>query len=268
MERLTTHSILVHLAVKYEGEWDRIYDAIKRKEHLEPNEVASTNKALKCKTTTLMDSDYPPSLKKIYKPPLVLFYYGDLSLVSEEEKCVSYVGSRDSSTYGNKMAEILAGGIAKEGFTIVSGMARGIDGVATRAALDAGGKAVAVLGTGIDFPYPSSNTDLYKRIKEEGLVLSERPGRYPPSQDKDTFPARNRIIAGLSKLTIVGEANRHSGTLITVGYALDFGKDVACVPSHADEDSACNLLIRDGAPVVCSTMDALDLLGWVKEKGD
>ncbi len=156
------------------------------------------------------------------------------------------------------MAEKISNELAMKNYTIVSGMAKGIDGVATRAALNAGGKAVGVLGSGIDMCYPMENEDIYENLKRGGLLISEYPPGIKPS--KENFPFRNRIIAALSKLTIVGEANKKSGTLITVGYALEGGKEVACIPFRADEDSACNSLIRDGAALITSTEDVLNLL--------
>lgn len=251
--------ILIGFAVKYKGDWEKIYQAIKNREHFaNSKELAEYVLTIKSNVITIFDPEYPQSLKQSSKPPYVLFYYGDISLVNDEKRCVSYIGSRDSSLYGEKMANILAGEIAKNGYVVVSGMAKGIDAIATEAALDEGDGAVAVLGSGIDVPYPSSNNNLYKRLKKEGLIISEYPGDTPPK--KEHFPERNRIIAALSRATIVGEASKRSGTLITVGYALDMGRDVACVPYRMDEDSACNTLIKEGALILTSVSDVCDLL--------
>lgn len=246
------------MALRFEGNWESIYDTIKQRKPAKIEEVEDRLNHLPCSAVTLVDALYPESLKRIAKPPFVLFYRGDITCIQDMNRCVSYVGSRDASPYGVKLAKELAGGVAKEGFTIVSGMAKGIDGVATEAALNNGGKAVGVLGCGVDIAYPSSHQGLYDRLMKEGLLLSE----YPPGVKvvREHFPARNRIIAGLSKLTIVGQASLHSGTLLTVGNALDFGRDIACVPYHADEESACNRMIRDGAPIVESVEDVLELL--------
>jgi DNA processing protein len=191
---------------------------------------------------------------------LVLFYRGDISLLKDENKCVSYIGSRLASPYGLECARNLAGGLAKEGFVIVSGLAMGIDAAATEAALDAGGKAVGVLGCGIDRCYPDSSVPLYERLKKEGLVISEYPFRTPP--DGEHFPHRNRIVAAASKGIIVGEASKKSGTLITVGYALGFTKEIGCVPYQADADSACNILIKEGAAMIENLDDANLLMGY------
>ncbi len=258
MEHQTAHRILVALALRFQGDWGSIYETIRQRKPAKVEEVRDQLDHLPCEALTLVDPLYPESLKKIAKPPFVLFYRGDIACIQDMNHCVSYVGSRDSSPYGEKMAKELVSGIAKKGFTIVSGMARGIDGVATKAALDSGGKAVGVLGCGIDLAYPASHQDLYDRLSKEGLLLSEYPPGVKP--ERDHFPARNRIIAGLSRLTIVGEASLHSGTLLTVGHALDFGRDVACVPYRADEESACNRMIHDGAPIIESVDDVLELL--------
>ena len=237
----TTHEILLCLSLKYKGNWDEIYQAIRNKKRITEEEGRDLLASYKsdAKVVVITDPDYPEALKKIYRPPFVLFYYGDFSSIKNQKHCVSYIGSRDSSAYGEKMA-------------------KGIDGVATKAALDAGGRAVGILGSGIDVCYPNSNEDIYKRLKTEGLLLSEYPEEVPPN--KENFPARNRLIAGLSEVVVVGEADRHSGTLITVNYALEGGKEVACLPYPADQDSACNLLIKDGATLITSAEDVLEML--------
>lgn len=256
----TTHEILLCLSLKYKGNWDEIYQAIRNKKRIAEEEGRDLLASYKsdAKVVVITDPDYPEALKKIYRPPFVLFYYGDFSSIKNQKHCVSYIGSRDSSAYGEKMAKEISSGLAKKGYVIVSGMAKGIDGVATKAALDAGGRAVGILGSGIDVCYPNSNEDIYKRLKTEGLLLSEYPEEVPPN--KENFPARNRLIAGLSEVVVVGEADRHSGTLITVNYALEGGKEVACLPYPADQDSACNLLIKDGATLITSAEDVLEML--------
>lgn len=252
--------ILIGFAVKYKGDWEKIHDALKNREHFTTNrELEAFASTIKSKAVTIVDPEYPQALKQCLRPPYVLFYYGNISLVGDDRRCVSYVGSRDSSLYGEKMANVLASEIARNGYIVVSGMAKGIDAIATEAALDEGDGAVAVLGSGIDVPYPSTNIHLYKRLKKEGLIISEYPNDTPPK--KDHFPLRNRIVAALSKATIVGEASKRSGTLITVGYALDMGRDVACVPYRMDENSACNFLIKEGAMIITSPPDLMELLG-------
>lgn len=255
---LKPREILISLALKYEGDWDKITEAIKAKEKLDEAfiEEASSTKAI-----TLLDAEYPTALRQCYKPPIVLFYEGDISLMRDMNTCVAYVGSRNSTPYGNEMARTICQGLAKEGFKIVSGLARGIDTQALASAVNES-KAIAVLGNGIGYCYPSENTDLYEAIKAKGLVISEYPKMTKPTHE--TFPMRNRIVAGLSKALVVGEASRRSGTMITVNYALSYNRDVGCVPFRATEDSACNSLIKEGAFMVESVKDVLDMLGIVK----
>lgn len=258
MKQLSAKTVLVYLSIKYKGDWNSIFEAIRKKESFPHEEAIEAEKSIKCNILAITDPEYPDALKTCCKPPFILYYYGDLGCIKDQRRCISYIGSREASTYGKKMAEKISGELASKDYTIVSGMAKGIDGAATRSALNSGGKAVGVLGSGIDMCYPMENQDIYDRLKREGLLISEYPPGVKPN--KDNFPFRNRIIAALSKVTIVGEANRRSGTLITVGYALEGGREVACIPFRADEDSACNTLIRDGAALITSTDDVLNLL--------
>ncbi|MBQ8300165.1 MAG: DNA-processing protein DprA [Clostridia bacterium] len=175
---------------------------------------------------SICDKNYPEALKNIYDPPITLFYKGDIKLANTD--CVSIVGSRNASTYGRETAFKIGKDLAQKGYTIVSGMAQGIDTEAHRGALDAEGKTIAVVGTGLDRVYPLENYKLCKKIEEKGLVLSEYVVGTRP--DAMNFPARNRIISGLSDNLIVVEAARRSGALITVDLALEQGKNVYAVP--------------------------------------
>jgi|LAHS01.1.fsa_nt_gb DNA processing protein len=258
---MTGREALAYLALKYRGDWDKMVDGVKAHEDFDSKEAEEAVHALPCPYLTLIDKAYPEAFKHCYRPPLVLFYYGDISLIYDEKKCVSYVGSREASGYGIQMAQELASGLAKEGFVIVSGLAMGIDAAATKAALDAGGKAVGFLGSGIDLCYPSTSQELYERLKTEGLVLSEYPYQTPP--DREHFPQRNRMVAAVSKGVIVGEASKKSGTLITVGYALGFTKEIGCVPYPAGSESACNILIKEGAQMIENLDDANLLMGYI-----
>ncbi|MCQ2742640.1 MAG: DNA-processing protein DprA [Bacilli bacterium] len=259
---MESKDLLVALSIRYEGDWDKMIAAIRRHEYATKEEIEKVEQVKKtCSVVTLLDDCYPQILKDIKKPPIVLYYYGDLSLIRDSRRCISYVGSRKASEYGIRMAKTLCEDFAKEGFTIVSGLAYGIDAVAAKSALPHN-KAVAVLGNGINHYYPLDNRGLQRAMREHGLVLSEYPPDCPPSQDR--FPMRNRIVAGLSIATVVGEASTRSGTLITVGYALEFGRDVLCVPYQADAQSACNLLIRDGASLIEKAEDLYSVIGYEK----
>lgn len=255
---------LVYFSLKYHGQWSEVVKAIRTREVFDTPEAEKAVRDIACPYVTIVDKAYPESFRHCYKPPLVLFYYGNLGFLSDEKKCISYIGSRDASEYGLQMAESLAGSLAKEGFVIVSGLARGIDAAATKAALENHGRAVGIMGNGIDRCYPPSSEDLYQELKSYGLVLSEYPGKTPP--DKENFPFRNRLVAAVSKGLIVGEASTRSGTLITVGFALDMSKEVGCVPFQAGLDSACNVLIKEGAWMLEDVDDVHQMMDFAPEK--
>jgi DNA processing protein len=174
---------------------------------------------------------------------------------------VAVVGTRRATSYGQRITRELVRALARAGACVVSGMAHGIDAYAHRAALDAGGNTIAVLGNGADVVYPRANTALYREIVERGLVLSELPPGI--RSGAWAFPRRNRIIAGLARLTIVVEAPKHSGALNTSKHALELGRDVAAVPGPIDspQSEGANELIRDGAHAITSVADALALVG-------
>jgi DNA processing protein len=207
----------------------------------------------------LEDSDYPASLRDLGDPPPFLFMLGDFSRITQP--AVAIVGTRRATTYGERVTTALAGALAAAGATVVSGMARGIDAAAHRAALARNGVTVAVLGTGVDVAYPVGHRSLHRAIEQRGVVISEFPcgARAEPA----SFPRRNRIIAALAKLTLVIEAGEKSGALITADHATDLGRDVAAVPGQVDspQSTGANALIRDGAHAVLSAADALSLVG-------
>ena len=255
---MTGREILLYLALKYNGDWEKMFHAVETKERIDKalaSDLLSQNVG---QYITIVDPDYPETIHRSVKPPLVLFYKGNLELIRNERKNLSYIGSRNTTPYGERMAKEICGKLVQKGVNIVNGMARGIDAVALRAALDAGGRGIAVLGSGIDNPYPSSSRDIYDRLKENGLILSEYPLKTPPR--KEHFPMRNRIVAALSHGLVVGESSKLSGSLITVNFALGYDKEIGCVPFEAGKDSACNALIRDGAHLIETAEDAYGLL--------
>jgi DNA processing protein len=174
---------------------------------------------------------------------------------------VAIVGTRASTAYGERIARNLTRTLTRAGVTVISGMARGIDGAAHRTALEEGGKTVAVLGTGIDVPYPVGHRQLHRAIAERGLVVSENPPGM--RAHLGAFPKRNRIIAALAPVTIVVEAGFRSGALNTASHALELGRVVAAVPGPIDSEQSrgSNQLLRDGAVVIAAPDDALALLG-------
>lgn len=214
---------------------------------------------------TLADNNYPTLLLEISNPPPLLFAKGNLSLLSSP--CIAMVGSRSSTPQGDKNAEDFAKALSEEGFTIVSGMALGIDGAAHRGALKAkdgqgSGNTIAVVGTGLDIVYPSKHRDLAHEIVKKGLMISEFAIGTPSKPQN--FPRRNRIISGLSLGCLVIEANIQSGSLITARLAAEQGREVFAIPGsiHSPVAKGCHLLIKQGAKLVDSTHDIVEELGF------
>ncbi len=205
---------------------------------------------------TIGETDYPKNLKNIYDPPYFLLYRGRLP--KEEDLCIALVGSRKASSYGRLMAETIARDLAQERVWVVSGLARGIDTWSHKGCLKAGGKTMAVLGSGIDVVYPRENQELYQEIARSGVIISEFPLGAPPLQHH--FPMRNRIISGVSKGVLVVEAAEKSGSLITVDFALEQGRDVFAVPGPVTSplSRGTHKLIRQGAKLVEHAHDILE----------
>jgi len=205
---------------------------------------------------TLADGGYPRLLREIAAPPPVLFYKGQF--LETDSLAVAIVGTRRATAYGRETATEIAAGLAMAGVTVVSGMATGIDGFAHRAALEAGGRTIAVLGSGIYDIYPREHLALSRRIGEQGALISDNLPDAKP--DRWNFPARNRIISGLSLGVVVVEAPEKSGALITVDFAADQGRDVFAVPGMATAiaSEGCNRILRDGARLVRSASDVLE----------
>ena len=212
----------------------------------------------------LDDKRYPPALKQIYDPPPVLYIKG--SLTREDNLAISMVGSRRCSLYGQEQASRLAHFLSSAGFTICSGMARGIDTAAHQGALSAGGRTIAVQGCGLANVYPSENKKLFELIAESGACISELPLGYEPLSEN--FPPRNRIIAGLSLGTIVVEAGFCSGALITARMALENNREVMAVPGKIDSplSKGTHRLIKQGAKLIESVEDVMEALGYIGEQ--
>jgi DNA processing protein len=200
--------------------------------------------------------DYPPPLAAVPAPPPLLYFRG--AWIEADAGAIGIVGSRACTGYGRKMAEQIARGLVRAGFTVVSGLARGIDGVAHRAALDAGGRTIAVLAGGLSEIYPPEHADLAGQVAKQGALVTETPMTVAPQPGM--FPARNRIISGLSRAVVVVEANARSGALITATHAGEQGREVFAVPGAADSPASagCLELIRKGARLVRSADDVLE----------
>jgi DNA processing protein len=220
------------------------------------------------RVVSALDPDYPGPLRRIIDPPLALWCLGDVAAASGPS--VAVVGSRYPTPAGLLVARQLGRELAEEGLTVVSGLARGIDGAAHRGALEAAGagRTTAVLGNGPDVAYPREHRELLAAIKETGAVLSEfPPGSRPESRH---FPLRNRVISGLSLAVVVVEASQKSGSLITARQALEQGRDVLAVPGSvvSGASEGCHALIKDGARLVETVDDILEELGRPRRTGD
>lgn len=206
---------------------------------------------------SIEDREYPQILKDIYDSPLSLYIRGNKGILNES--CIAIIGCRDCTQYGKNVAEQLAYNISKQKINIVSGLAKGIDAIAHKGAILSSGKTIAVLGNGLDTIYPTENIPLAAEIlKTGGAIISEYPlGEKPQKQN---FPERNRIVSGMSKGIIVVEAREKSGTLITVDFALDQGRDVFVVPGDINKETSAgtNELIKQGAKLITSYKDVIE----------
>lgn len=207
---------------------------------------------------TWEDPNYPALLQEVYNPPPVIYVRGELR--PQDDWAVAIVGTRKATLYGKQVAERFSADLAANHITVVSGLARGIDSVAHRAALDAGGRTIAVLGCGLDRIYPAENRQLAHDIIKNGALISEYAIGTPA--DARNFPPRNRIISGLSLGVLIVEAGVRSGALITVDFAVEQGREVFAVPGNilSKSSEGCNRLIHDGAKMVLGVEDILEEL--------
>ena len=222
-----------------------------------PERLAEFCRREKIRLMCYADQDYPEQLKHTAMPPVALYIQGNLP----ELKCgLAMVGSRNASAYGLKVARAFAADLAAAGLVIISGGAKGIDTASHEGALTGGGPTVAVLGCGIDITYPPGNQALFARIRENGALVSEFPPGTPPLQGN--FPQRNRIVSGLAQGILVVEAAKQSGAMITVGFALEEGRDVFCIPGSVflPNSAGCHNLIKAGARLVDCPEDIFEEL--------
>ncbi|GAB4531964.1 MAG: DNA-processing protein DprA [Anaerolineales bacterium] len=238
-ERICQNLLTLRAALDVEAVWEKIH-------------------AQGIRVLTWADAAYPERLRTLDAPPPVLYLRGDL--LPADDWAVAIVGTRRVTRYGRQVAEELAAALAGQGITVVSGLARGVDGVAHQAALRAGGRTLAVLGCGVDQVYPPEHRHLAEEICAQGALLSDYAPGTPP--DAVNFPPRNRIIAGLSLAVVVVEAGESSGALITAQFALEQGREVFAVPGsiYAPLSIGPNRLIKDGAHPLLSVADLLEVL--------
>lgn len=210
------------------------------------------------KTTYRGRKDYPKKFEILTDPPAKIYYKG--KAFDENLKTAAIIGSRNCTEYGRKCAEYFAGELSKKNIAIVSGLAKGTDAYAHKAAIKEKGYTIGIIGSGIDIMYPKENESLYKEMAEYGTILSEFPYNTPPLPQN--FPKRNRLIAALSDIVIVIEAEKKSGSMITVSYALNMGKDVFCVPGRINDkmSAGCLNLISLGAYPLLNAKDLFEAL--------
>lgn len=247
-----------------EGLHQKIAKRIAKKEFsTDPSEELKRVEQFGARVITYSDPSYPPMLKEIHDPPILFYMKG--KDIPRSLPLVALVGSRNPTHYGLKVAEEMGQALAKRGLGIVSGMARGIDSAAHWGCIKGRGFTIAVLGTGVDVAYPSSNQKLRGRITESGTMISEFPMGTSP--EPRNFPIRNRVISGLSRGVVIVEATKKSGSLITASSGLDQGREVFAVPGnvYSLKSTGCHFLIKQGAKLVENPDDILEELGLTCE---
>ncbi len=238
----------------------KIADAfIEGRDKVDVDLVKRKLKAFNAEYICIDDDAYPQLLRTIYDAPVGLYVAGKADLNTPS---VAVVGCRNCSIYGSLVARKFGAGLASMGLSVVSGLARGIDSCAHQGALDVKGKTIAVLGCGIDIVYPPENLDLYRKIIETGAVISEYP--FGTRADRQTFPMRNRIIAGMASATLLVESDIRGGGMITARLACDNGRDVFAIPGRIDQPTSagCHLMINEGARLVTCVEDIANELGY------
>lgn len=252
--------ILAELSLEKEGDWDAMYEIIRTKsKDIDVQSINNVDEKLSTPYLTIVDDEYPLSFKKgMIKPPIVLYYKGNIGLLNNKTlRRLSVVGSRKCTKYGCEAVRKVISGLSKD-YIVISGLAYGIDAIAHRTAIDNGLKTIAVLGSGIDYIYPKENAQLYHDIiKSGGLIISEYPNNTKPK--KPNFIERNRIVASLGNFLLVGEAYEHSGTSTTVMHALNYGNNVGCIPYPSLWNSSCNKYIKEGAYLI-ETADDIETI--------
>jgi DNA processing protein len=240
---------------------------VETRSRLNPTQLLETHSQENPQFWTPADADYPRLLLELPSPPPVLYYRGQVQPQENQgiTPLVALVGTRYPTEHGRRWTRKISAALAQHGFTVVSGMAAGIDGEAHRACLEAGGRTIAVLGTGVDSVYPANHRQLHEQIQQQGLLLSEYAVGTKP--ERGNFPARNRIIAGLSRAILVMEAPEKSGSLITARYASEFGRDVYTLPNspEIEEAKGCLRLIHQGAEIIVHEEELLATLGAIPQ---
>ena len=255
---ITSKDILIAISLRNQGNILAMERDIRAKAMPTDEEILAAQGDLGSQVCTYFDPIYPEDFPHLTPPPFVFYFRGDISLIRNKYGCVSIVGAREAGEYAMNKTRRLARALARRGFTIVSGLAKGIDTAALEAALPYG-KACAVIGNGMDYFYPPENRELQEEIAKRGLLISEYPKDTPPYPM--SFVSRNRLIAGLSQVVVVAEARIKSGSLITAAFASAMGHEVGAFPHNDRGDNGDNLLIKDGAFLVEDEQDIKEVLG-------
>lgn len=238
--------LVLYFSLKYEGDFQKIYEALMHKEQVDEKLKSELMEKLKCKYVTIFSEDYPEMLKQINCPPFVLYYYGNLKLL--DTVTVAVEGTVNPTDYGKIVTEKVVNELISKNYTVVSGLGLGVNAIAHDVSIKNNGKTIAILGSGIDNCYPKENINLYNEIKSNHLLLSEYPFNRLATRQNLMF--RSRLISGLSKTVVLTEVETKSPKVVTAGYALEQSKDIYCVPTSIDnEKNGCNDLIKNGANV-------------------
>lgn len=260
----------VFKVIKYFEELKDIKEILKAKKYSENDILALAEKEIEkaekigVKILFIGDREFPEKLKSISYSPLFLYIKGNLK---QDKNLIAIIGSRKPTSYGKEVAYQFSKKLAEHGVGIVSGLARGIDSISHKGALDGNGYTIGILGSGIDVIYPAENRELFERIiNNGGAIVSEFPLGTRPR--KENFPMRNRIISGISEGVVVIEAGKRSGTLITAKWALEQGREVFAIPGNvfSSQSEGTHLLIKEGANIVTTPEEILDYFGWKKEE--
>lgn len=252
---IQARDVCIYFSLIKKGEFKDIYEGIKNHEKFEEETYKKELNKTKSNIVTLFDSDYPEIYKQIDKPPLALYYYGNINLL-KSKKILAVVGTRYPDNYGiQSLKGILEPFVKDENVTLISGLAKGIDGVASRIFMENNKPVISVLGSGIDCCYPEINNDVYSYCKSKnGLVISEYPNSTAPFAHH--FPFRNRLIAAISDIILIGEAKYKSGSQSTLTYGLNFGKTICTIPASIfNSYKLNNNLLAQGANVITCADD-------------
>lgn len=244
---LNANEILCYESIKCKGDWQEIYKNIQNREIIDEEECRKVLNNCKRKFITILDNNYPENLKNVFRPPFVLFYEGDISLIEDYTKNLAIVGSREPSKYSLESMDKILSEIGNE-FNVVSGLAIGTDAYAHELSLKNKGKTIAVLGCGLDCKYPLTNFELRQRIIKNGLLLSEYPDGCEPKPEN--FPIRNRIIIGLCKSIMAFDVREQSGTLCSANLAVEYNRNLLSIPYPICSSNLNNDLIKNGALLI------------------